>query len=120
MWIYSITKGKLTDGTKTFDVYSGRQGVWKNNPAYCSLPCYGPTPIGRYLIGTAHDDAVHGPRVMRLTPQAGTDTHGRSGFLIHGDSIAHPGNASEGCIIAGPDARAYINASLEKELEVTV
>lgn len=45
---------------------------------------------------------------------------GRSGFLIHGDSIAHTGQASHGCIILPRSVREQIAASGDDELEVTV
>src|ERR1035438_5538324 len=37
--------------------------------------------------------------VQALTPESGTNTFGREGFLIHGDSVQNPGTASHGCII---------------------
>jgi hypothetical protein len=55
---------------------------------------------------------------MALTPILQTKTYGRSGFLIHGDSIQHPGEASEGCIIMPPDARHRIWASGDDSLHV--
>jgi hypothetical protein len=34
---------------------------------------------------------------------------GRGGFLIHGDSISHPGDASDGCIIlTRPEREAIV------------
>nr|WP_123336389.1 DUF2778 domain-containing protein [Erwinia sp. JUb26] len=44
--------------------------------------------------------------------------HGRNLFRIHGDSREHPGEASEGCIILGPDARREIINSIDKTLIV--
>jgi hypothetical protein len=54
---------------------------------------------------------------MRLTPQ-GHNAHGRTGFLIHGDSRRNPGNASEGCIILNRSAREAIANSGDATLEV--
>lgn len=121
-WQFQISTGVLTDGQKRIECYSGLAGQWKDNPSDTSITDYGPIPVGHYVIGNAFDDPSHGPCVMRLTPEAGTDTFGRSGFLIHGDSKAHPGAASHGCIVTcGPDPRGdreYINASTDKELQV--
>jgi hypothetical protein len=43
---------------------------------------------------------------------------GRSGFLIHGDSIIRPGTASRGCIILAREIREQIAASGDADLEV--
>jgi hypothetical protein len=122
MWTFTISTGVLTDGTRTIEAYSGREGEWKNNPSDTDIVDYGPIPVGHYTIGNAFDDPIHGSIVMRLTPQDGTETFGRSGFLIHGDSRTHPGNASHGCIVTcgntPHDDRKYIDASPDKDLEV--
>jgi hypothetical protein len=55
---------------------------------------------------------------MRLTPANGTHNYGRSGFLIHGDSIEHPGQASNGCIIERLPVRNQISSSGDRILEV--
>jgi hypothetical protein len=56
---------------------------------------------------------------MELTP-ADHVAYYRSGFLIHGDSKAHPGKrvASEGCIILAPHLRKVILHSEDRELIV--
>lgn len=118
VWKYSIGKGIMTDGRRNIAVYSG-YGEGKNNVALAHVRNVGPVPPGLYVIGTAHLYRPFGPVTMRLTPQAGTNTYGRAGFLIHGDSIAKPGTASTGCIIAGRKDREYINASHDKLLIVT-
>lgn len=46
------------------------------------------------------------PYTFRLVPCLGTETYGRSGFLIHGDNAAS--DASHGCIIANRDCRRFI------------
>jgi hypothetical protein len=56
---------------------------------------------------------------MSLTSPPGTQVFGRTDFLIHGDSRAHPGEASAGCIILPPDVRRRIAASGDTTLEVT-
>lgn len=98
--------------------YSGR-GEGKNNPKMQAVPEVGPIPQGRYRIGPMFDSDTHGPHCMRLTPESGTETFGRCGFLIHGDSIIHPGFASGGCIILPRAVRDEIAASRDYELMVT-
>jgi hypothetical protein len=55
---------------------------------------------------------------MRLTPAPENTMFGRDGFLMHGDSIEHPGCASEGCIIVGRAVREAVSESDDKSLEV--
>jgi hypothetical protein len=56
---------------------------------------------------------------MRLEPDAGTDTRGRAGFLIHGDNTAMDHTASHGCIILPRATRLTIDASDVRALVVT-
>jgi hypothetical protein len=56
--------------------------------------------------------------VLRLEPEPDTDTFGRAGFLMHGDSGAHPGEASEGCIIMPRNVREAVWTGGDHELEV--
>jgi hypothetical protein len=119
MYKYSQSTGTLTqDGKFIATGYSGFQDG-KNNPALQNVPNVGPIPQGLYRIGSARDTATHGPVVMPLTPEEGTETFGRSGFLIHGDSLLHPGGASHGCIILRRDIRETIAASGDTQLTVT-
>lgn len=117
MWTYSISTGSFSDGQNTFKGYSGRDEC-KNNASDDAIVNRGPVPIGIWYIGTALDDAKLGPCIMRLTADAKTIAFGRSGFYIHGDSISHPGDASDGCIILDHTAREIISKSLDKELQV--
>jgi type VI secretion system (T6SS) effector TldE1-like protein len=125
-WTYSQTTGQMLDpngnlvatGYSGLDVPGGLQG--KNNPDAENVPNVGPTPRGTYQIGPAFDSNDHGPIVMHLVPEPGTDTLGRSGFLIHGDSVHAPGTASHGCVIMPRPVREAIAASPDRELEVTV
>lgn len=87
--------------------YSGH-GAGKNNPALQREPNVGPLPAGYYVVGPPHDSPTHGPLVRPLTPNQHNAMFGRFGFLIHGDSLAHPGDASEGCIILPRTARVAI------------
>jgi len=103
--IYEQSTGKLWDsagGILLANCYSGFS-VGKNNPDLQDKVGLGPIPTGWYTI----DDTVenveksgpHGKYVLRLHPDPKNEMHGRSGFLIHGDSIKSPGTASHGCII---------------------
>lgn len=115
-YVYAQKTGELKlDGKVIAEGYSGK-GVGKDNPDKGAVKNVGPIPRGAYVIGPA--------RVFRgmadcvdLTPD-GHDAHGRTEFLIHGDSKTDPGNASEGCIILGPDVRKQIVASGIKRLRV--
>jgi len=93
-------------------------GEGKNNPALQNVHDVGPIPQGHWHIGPPYDTRTHGPHVMALTPEAGTETFGRSGFLIHADSISHPGKASCGCIVLSNALRYQISGSGDRELEV--
>jgi hypothetical protein len=118
-WIYSQSTGDLThNGSHVATGYSGNDDG-KNRPIMQSLPDIGPCPQGDYQIGPPEDHPRLGPVAMPLTPTAGTNTFGRSGFFIHGDSIAHPGTASEGCIVLNAAARQQIAASGDYALTVT-
>lgn len=89
--------------------YAGH-GIGKNNPDLQSQVCVGPLPVGLYAIGEPRDlkGGLHGPFVLPLTPSPNNRMYGRSGFLIHADSIALPGTASQGCIILDYPTRKRI------------
>lgn len=118
MWIYEQRTGRLygPDGTLAGTGYSGH-GEHVNKPEDEALVGLGPIPAGRYLIGDEFDSQSHGPVCLPLKP-VGHDAHGRSGFLMHGDSRRAPGTASLGCIIQGRPEREEVSASEERELEV--
>ena len=108
-WKYEQSTGKLFDPTGDWIAtgYSGH-GADINKPAAEAVAGMGPIPHGFYSIGAAFTHPKCGPVAMRLTPSAGTDMHGRDGFLIHGDSVANPGTASEGCPIMPRSNRTKI------------
>lgn len=95
--------------------YAGA-GSARNNPDYQCVEDLGPIPRGWYEIGAERDSPA--PVTLPLTPDAGNDMCGRSGFLIHADSVARPGWASQGCIILGKSAREKIRDSGATRLEV--
>jgi hypothetical protein len=118
-WTFSQSSGILThDGKHVATGYSGHDDG-KNNPDKQAVADVGPCPQGRYSIGPPRDSDHVGPYAMPLTPMPGTNTFGRSSFMIHGDSIVHPGTASHGCIILLRDARQQIVGSHDTELIVT-
>jgi hypothetical protein len=92
--------------------------VGKNIPAPQNLHDVGPISQGFYEIGPPHDTTTHGPDVMALSPAEGTDTFGRGGFLIHGDSIENPGTALHGCVILAYDPRVQVSSRGDTELQV--
>ena len=97
--------------------YSGK-GAGRNNPSLEDMPNIGPIPKGRWKIDQPpYTDKNKGPLVFRLHP-VDHDARGRSGFLIHGDSGEHPGEASEGCIILPRMIRQKIESEKLTELDV--
>ena len=90
----------------------------KNNPEMQSVHNVGPLPVGLYDIGEPRNTPKHGPFVLPLTPHPENEMYGRSEFLIHGDSIAAPGTASEGCIIMNRIVRNHIAESGDTVLRV--
>lgn len=119
-WIYNQSNGSLSHNGVLVGVgYSGFE-TGENNPTLQNEQNIGPIPQGEWtIVGVPFDSPDHGPYCLRLEPQPGTDTFGRGGFLIHGDSIIHPGLASKGCIIMLHAVRISIWESNDKELSVT-
>ena len=121
MWTYSQSSGALSrDGVEIAVGYSG-YGEGKNNPAMQAVHDVGPIPRGRWQlcpVQCVHTIGPHGPFVIPLMAGAGTNTHGRDGFLIHGDSSSHPGAASHGCIILPRAIREEMVAVHDPDLEV--
>jgi len=122
MWTFSQSNGWLDkDGilvSKT--CYSGI-GEGLNNPKLEATPNVGPIPQGFWKIcGPPVETKEHGPYVLRLEPVNGTETFGRSGFLMHGDSVEHAGEyvASHGCIIADRATRTRVWQSGDVDLHV--
>lgn len=97
--------------------FAGRPG-FKNDSAQECVKNKGPLPRGTYTIGSAFYHPKTKAWTMRLTPYAGIDMCGRDGFMIHGESSAHPGEASDGCIILNISSRKIIAASTDKILVV--
>ncbi len=111
---YIISPGELLLDGKLFSKgYAGR-GTGKNNPLMTYIKDTGPLPCGTYTIGDPYDHPQLGPICFNLSPDASNEMFGRSLFRIHADSIAHPGEASHGCIVIDRTARQAL-ATLVKQ-----
>lgn len=123
MWIFAIKDGLfLRDSPSGVEVlcrtaYSGVPEA-KNDPSKQTVPNVGPLPTGAYWIGGVSENKEHGPLAIRLIPIPQFAMYGRGGFLIHGDSIEHPGSASHGCIILPRSIRERLIASADRGLLV--
>lgn len=118
-WTYRQHDGETKHNGDLIGIgYSGAKPDGLNNPDAEALPGTGPIPRGMWRVGPAHDHPHLGAVVMNLFP-VGHDAHGRTAFRIHGDSVAHPGTASEGCIILSRAIREQMRDSGDTELEVT-
>lgn len=119
MWIWRQIGELWHDDIMTATGYSGF-GEGKNCPAKQNIACVGPIPQGSYKIcGPPFETDTHGPYVLRLLPDKANQMFGRSGFLIHGDSVKSPGCASEGCIVLALATRKLIWTSGDLDLKVT-
>jgi len=118
MWIYSQTSGHLWNdhGECIATGYSGF-GEGKNNPSLQDEAFIGPIPRGLYVIGDPYDSDKVGPFALPLLP-SGHDCCGRDDFLMHGDSIKRPGQASRGCIIQAKHIRLSVYNSKDRMLRV--
>jgi hypothetical protein len=119
MWTYAQKTGELLhNGQRLQTGYSGCD-EGKNNPDMQAVHNLGPIPQGEWkIVGPPYNTTDHGPYVLRLEPVNGTNTFGRSGFLLHGDSNEHPGCASHGCIIMQRAAREKVWTSGDRALSV--
>lgn len=123
-WIYEQATGRLMDpsGAIAATGYAGgncgKNPEGKNNPAMQDCKAIGPLPVGRYTLSTPQLQSHLGPFAIPLIPAPGNEMFGRSGFFVHGDSIEHPGAASEGCIIVPRTVRGAMWESNDHSLEV--
>ena len=118
MYTFHQRSGRLYAGAQLLATGYAGQGAGKNNPDRQDIRNEGPLPRGIYAISAAFAHPQKGPLCMRLTPAGTNEMFGRAGFLIHGDSIAHPGTASQGCLILPCPARRAIAESPDRILEV--
>jgi hypothetical protein len=119
MWKFEQATGRLfsQSGTCVAQGYSGF-GKGRNNPALQSVEGIGPCPVGFYHIGEPVDTETLGQFVLRLEPFKENQMFGRTGFLIHGDSVKSPGTASHGCLIFSRPVRELVWESGDHQLEV--
>ena len=119
MWTYAQKTGDLLfNGQLVGAGYSGFDNG-KNNPSMQAVADLGPIPQGEWtIVGPPINTPTHGPFVLRLEPSNGTNLFGRSGFLMHGDSIESPGTASHGCIIMPRNIREQVWQSGDTALQV--
>lgn len=111
---YEQESGRFFLGPNLIDVgYSGK-GEGKNNPELENEHNIGPIPVGWYTIDGPFDSPTKGPLMFRLTPDSENEMYGRDSFEIHGDSITHPGEASDGCIILDKNAREQVHESMKE------
>lgn len=108
-WTYRQTTGQLfnTANQYTATGYSGAP-AGKNNPSTQGIPKVGPIPRGLYTVEAPFNSPDHGPFAMHLIPDPTNCMYGRSGFLMHGDSLKHSGAASEGCIVMPRSVREAV------------
>lgn len=118
-WVYKVSaRAFYLNGTYKFNAeYSGRPGYWNDSANEC-VSGKGPLPRGTYTIGKAFAHYKAGSYTMRLTPYVENPMCGRDGFMIHGNSTAHPTQASDGCIILNLPQRKQLNDSSDKILVV--
>jgi hypothetical protein len=119
-WVYDVKKLTFElNGKYQFSaLYAGAPG-YKNDPKFECVINKGPLPRGKYRItGIPFTHRHAGKFTLRLEPYKSNMMCGRSGFLIHGDSTQHPGEASNGCIILSPKYRKIIWESNDKEVVV--
>lgn len=119
MWTYHQKTGELVrNGEVEAFGYSGA-GDGKNNPDAQHIHNVGPIPRGTWTVTSLTiGNTPHGPYVLHLQPEPGTETFGRAGFLMHGDNVAHPGTASQGCIIMPRHVRETVWESGDRALLV--
>ena len=123
-WIFEQRTGKLYDpqGNCVATGYAGGncgknpEGI--NNPDMQGVKGVGPLPVGLYTLGEPVLKSHLGPFAIPLIPDPSNEMFGRSSFYCHGDSIASPGSASEGCIIVPRPIRNTMWESLTHVLEV--
>lgn len=119
-WTYLIRSGEFHDSEgDLLSIGHSGFGDAMNDPARVKERNVGPIPPGTYRIGPFHTHPTCGPVSMRLVPLYGTDTHGRSGFLIHGPNrTPGPEDDSHGCIILARSAREALALTQDRDLVV--
>ena len=126
MYTYEQSTGKLyTSAGSLFGTgYSGN-GEGKNNPAWQAIKDHGPLPCGVYqAIRLIERDPQVGWYAIHLAPNSATETAitllGRDwdSFYMHGDSVDHPGSASDGCLVFNRSTRLDFWQGSDKMIQV--
>jgi len=121
MWRYEQETGRLTTpwGSPCGKGYSGH-GDGLNNPKMERIAGVGPIPRGRYTICAAYADSHLGPYVMPLAPINGTNTFGRTGFLVSGEPVTVEDERERlgESVVLTFMARSVLYATSDRELEV--
>jgi hypothetical protein len=123
-WIFEQSTGRLYNpsGGLVATGYAGgncgknKEGV--NNPDAQDQPSIGPLPCGFYTFAEPVPQSRLGPFAIPLTPDDSNVMFGRGSFYIHGDSLANPGSASEGCVIMPRNVRNDMWSSDDHRLQV--
>ena len=123
-WTYEQATGNLISplGIKVATGYAG--GNCGNNPEGVNNPdaqdqhSIGPLPQGTYTAVSIEDSPKLGPFALVLEPDPANEMFGRGDFRMHGDSITHPGCASEGCVIMPRNIRENVWASNDHVINV--
>jgi hypothetical protein len=118
MWTYEQLTGHILQDDVLVGLGYAGSPEGKNNPDMQDVAQTGPLPRGTYSIEAPQNSPHTGPFTLDLTPDPANEMFGRSAFRIHGDSMEHPGTASEGCIITARAIRELIWTSGDNQLEV--
>lgn len=119
MYTYRQSTGELrgAGGELLTTGYAGH-AEGKNAPAFDHVKNVGPLPRGLYILGRTVNHPVLGPLTIDLVPDAHNVMYGRCDFRVHGDSKTHPGEASNGCVVAEYNARRTLSDSPDRWLAV--
>jgi hypothetical protein len=140
VWTFRQATGFIEDFTgRVCGLATSGRGEGRNNPilqdvrAGCRLSCgewvpveglkpsdFGPLPQGIYTMDPPQETLAHGPYVLWLTPGAGNEMFGRSGFCIMGPPSESKVSSidSEGCIITPRVLRERMWDSKDVNLQV--
>lgn len=118
-WTYESSTGRMLNpsGELAGLGYSGSP-EGKNNVLMQAVHNVGPIPVGWYTMRGPVDSHVHGRYAIPLDPDQLNEMFGRTGFMCHGDSVADPGTASEGCIIMPYATRVAMWESGDHRIQV--
>lgn len=127
MYTYEQSTGRFCNPTSSLFAigYSGN-GEGKNNPSWQGVKMHGPCPCGIYTAVKMLDHDPHlGYYAIKLEPDAATRVFiislGRDpdSYYWHGDSVDHPGDASDGCLVSQRSPRIeFWDEDNDKKIQV--